>query len=72
MARAKYTLNTVMDYDAHTVVVDETILYPNQTAAALDALVLAVEPNLWDGSFNLQSISVDGAPLTTYALEGQK
>src|SRR5689334_1857872 len=41
-ARATYTLNTTMDYDAHTVVVDETIVYPNHTGAQLNALALAV------------------------------
>ncbi len=72
MARAKYTLNMVMDYDAHTVTVDETIQYPNHTNGLLDALVLAVEPNLWDGSFNLSSISINGTPITTYSIDGQK
>jgi len=72
MARAKYTLNTVMDYDAHTVTVDEMIQYPNHTNGQLDALVLAVEPNLWQGSFNLSSISINGSPTTTYSMDGQK
>jgi len=70
--RAKYTLNTSIDYDAHIVTVDETILYPNLTGSQLNTLVLAVVPNLWVGSFTLNSILVDGAPLTTYSLEGQR
>jgi hypothetical protein len=70
--RAKYTLNTTMDYDAHTVTVDETILYPNHTGSQLNTLVIAVVPNLWNGSFNLTSISVDGTPTTTYSIDGQK
>jgi len=70
--RAQYTLNTSIDYDAHTVTVDETILYPNHTGGQLNALVLAVVPNLWAGSFTLTSISVDGVPLTTYSIEGQR
>lgn len=72
VGRAKYTLNTSIDYDAHIVTVDETILYPNNTGRQLNTLVLAVVPNLWAGSFNLNSISIDGAPLTTYSLEGQR
>src|SRR5689334_21540307 len=58
--RASYTLNNTMDYDAHTVTVDENIIYPNHTGKQLTALVLAVEPNLWPGSFTLTGISIDG------------
>ncbi|MCC7118414.1 MAG: M1 family metallopeptidase [Anaerolineales bacterium] len=70
--RAAYTLNTTIDYDAHTVTVDETILYPNHTGERLNALVLAVEPNLWAGGFNLSSLAIDGTPLTTYSLTDQR
>jgi hypothetical protein len=72
VALAKYTLNTTMDYDAHTLKVDESILYPNHTANQLDKIVLAVEPNLWTESFNLASIAIDGTAITTYSLEGQR
>ncbi len=72
MERAKYTLNTTIDYDAHIVTVDETILYPNHTGNQLNTLTLAVVPNLWDGSFKLNSISINGAPTTTYSLAGQR
>jgi hypothetical protein len=70
--RAKYTLNTTVDYDAHTVTVDETILYPNVTGNQLNTLVIAVVPNLWAGSFTLGSISIDGTPTTTYSISGQR
>lgn len=72
LERAKYTLNTNIDYDAHTVTVDETILYPNLTGNQLNTLVIAVIPNLWDGSFSLTGISIDGQPITTYTLNGQR
>ncbi|MBI5965565.1 MAG: M1 family metallopeptidase [Chloroflexi bacterium] len=72
MERAQYTLNTTIDYDAHTVTVDETIHYPNHTGNQLNALVLAVVPNLWVDSFNLGSISIDGTPITTYSIKGQR
>ncbi|MFM8370134.1 MAG: M1 family metallopeptidase [Chloroflexota bacterium] len=72
LERARYTLNTTIDYDAHTVTVDQTILYPNLTGNQLNALVLAVTPNLWDGSFSLTGISIDGQPVTTYTLDGQR
>jgi hypothetical protein len=72
LERAKYTLNTTIDYDAHIVTVDQVILYPNLTGNQLNALVLAVTPNLWDGSFSLTGISIDGQPVTTYTLDGQR
>ncbi len=72
LERARYTLNTTIDYDAHTVTVDQNILYPNLTGNQLNALVLAVTPNLWDGSFSLTGISIDGQPVTTYTLDGQR
>lgn len=70
--RATYTLNTTIDYDAHTVTVDQTIVYPNHTGGQLNALVLAVEPNLWAGGFTLSGISLNGTPITTYSLNGQR
>ena len=70
--RAKYTLDTTIDYDAHTVTVNETILYPNQTGKQLNTLVVAIIPNLWSGSFTLSGIFIDGLPITTYTLNGQR
>lgn len=72
LERAKYTLNTIIDYDAHTVTVDETILYPNLTGNQLNTLVIAIVPNLWEESFNLNSISINGTPTTTYSINGQR
>ncbi|NJN79030.1 MAG: M1 family metallopeptidase [Anaerolineales bacterium] len=72
LERAIYTLDVLMDYDAHTVTVDETILYPNLTGNQLNTLVIAIVPNLWQGSFNLTSIAINGEPVTTYAINGQR
>ncbi len=72
LERAKYTLDTTIDYDAHTVSVNETILYPNLTGSQLNTLVIAVVPNLWSGSFSLTGLSINGAPITTYTLNGQR
>lgn len=72
LERAKYTLNTTIDYDAKTVTVDQTILYPNLTGDQLNALVIAVVPNLWDGSFTLTNLAVDGQPVSNYTLNGQR
>lgn len=70
--RTKYILDATINYDAHTVSVDETILYQNLTGNQLNALVIAVVPNLWRGGFKLESIAAGGEPLTTYSLDGQK
>lgn len=70
--RAKYTINATLDYAAKTVVVDQTILYPNYSGETLSNLVLATVPNMWPASFNLSALSVDQSPITNYTLEGQK
>jgi hypothetical protein len=71
-ARATYTLNTTIDYYAHIVSVDETIVYPNHTDQTLDSLVLAVVPNLWVNCFTIQSMAVDGTPVNDYTVTGQR
>ena len=71
-ARASYTLNTTIDYDAHTVKVDETILYPNHTGQQLNSLVIALVPNLWDGSFSMSGMWINDERLSTYTVNGQR
>ncbi len=72
LERPRYTLNATMDYDAHIVRVEETILYPNRSGAALDALVLAVVPNLWNGGFASSEIVVGGESVANFILDGQR
>src|SRR3990172_12095951 len=67
LARTQYNLDTTIDYDAHTVTVDETIFYPNLTGNQLNTLVMAIVPNLWQDSFSLTSIAIDGIVSTTYS-----
>lgn len=62
----------MLDYAAKSVSVDETIVYPNHTGQALTDLVLAVEPNLWPNCFTLNSLSLNGATVSNYTLDGQK
>lgn len=59
-----------MDYANHSLSVDETIVYPNQTGVALENLALAVEPNRSAGGFNLDSLTVNGLPATEQTLTG--
>ena len=70
--REKYTLNTTIDYDQHTVIVDETILYPNHTGQNLDKLVLAVAPDLWLNCFSLTGLSIDNIPISDYTLDAHR
>lgn len=72
LERAVYTLDVLMNYDAHTVDVNEKILYPNLTGNQLNALVLAIVPNLWQGSFNLTGVAINGETITNYAINNQR
>jgi hypothetical protein len=71
-ARASYTMNVVLDYSAKSVSVDEAIVYPNHSGQLLSDLVLAVEPNLWEGCFTLNGLSLDGEAMSNFSLNGQK
>src|SRR5258708_3638615 len=71
-ARPQYTMNVVLNYAGKSVAVDETILYPNHTGTALSSLLLAVEPNYWQNCFTLESLAVDGTPLTSFTLAVHK
>jgi hypothetical protein len=66
--RANYTFLVTLDYDNHRLAVDETIQYPNLTGLELTSLVMAVEPDRWDGAFQLNGISVDGLEANDFTL----
>ena len=67
-SREQYILNTVIDYDFHRVMVDETITYPNHTGQILDTLTLAIAANFWANCFRLNEVQVDGVSITNYSL----
>lgn len=69
---AKYILNTTVDYDAHALTVYQDIYYPNNSGLPFDRLVLAVVPNLWEGSFLLNSVSVNDIETANFSLNGQR
>ena len=70
--RPTYTLNTTVDYDRHSVLVDEIIVYPNHSGERLDRLVLAIAANLWQNCFYLDSITVGDTPITDYTLTAHR
>jgi len=69
-ARTQYTLYALLDYYNHQLAVDETIQYTNQTGAALNEIVLAVEPN-HRGGFTLENIMLEGNGLN-YDMSGHR
>jgi len=70
--RPQYTLAVVLDYLNHSLSVSETIVYPNLSPDNLTSLVLAVEPNRWEGAFQLDWLTVDNQLSTNHLLEGQR
>lgn len=70
VAIPRYTLNVALDYDAHSLAVEETIAYPNRSGETLDRLILAVEPNRWPGCFSLTSLTLNGQAVEGYTLTG--
>jgi hypothetical protein len=71
-SRTSYVLYSTLDFKAKTITTDQTIRYYNNAGAPLSDLVLSVQPNIYTNAFVLNSISLDGAPLTAYSLSGQR
>ena len=69
LERPQYSLDLQFNYSSKAAVVNETITYPNWTGETLKSLILAVEPNLWSGGFDLRSLEVDDQPITSYTLD---
>ncbi len=71
-SRTNYILYATLDFTGHTLSVDETIRYYNNTGVALSDIVLSVQPNLYGNVFILNSVTQDAAALTTFSLNGQR
>jgi hypothetical protein len=69
--RPQYALTVLMDYSGHSLTVSETVVYPNRSRDTLTSLPLAINPNLWNSVFSLQSISINGRDSSNYTLSGQ-
>jgi hypothetical protein len=68
LQRPQYVIDLQMNYASKAALVNETITYPNWSGETLTNLVLAVEPNLWSGGFNLKSLEVDGQAISDYTI----
>ncbi len=67
---AQYDLVASFDYFAHSLSVAESIRYTNQISESIPDLTLVVEPNRWQGGFELVSITwEDGVSITGYELK---
>jgi hypothetical protein len=69
LERPQYGIDLQLNYTTKAAAVNQTITYPNRTGETLTSLVLAVQPNLWNGGFSLQSLAVDELPIANYQLE---
>src|ERR1041385_3281715 len=69
LPRPKYVIDLQMDYTTKAATVNQTITYPNWTGETLKDIILAVEPNLWSGGFNLKSLAIDDQSVTNFTLE---
>src|SRR5215203_4727056 len=69
LERPLYVIDLQLNYSAKAALVNQTITYPNWTGETLTDLVLAVEPNLWSGGFDLKSLAIDESPITNYELQ---
>ena len=70
--RTNYILYATLDFNAHTLSVDETIRYYNNTGTALSDIVLSVQPNRYGNCFTLNSFLQDNAALTSHDLNNQR
>lgn len=64
-----YTLSATLDYAAHSLSVEEHVVYRNDTPSHLAYVSLVVEPARYPGAFHLTSLSwEDGSRITQYQL----
>jgi len=68
-----YKLDAFFDYDKKFLGIDETIHYTNQSGETLHEIILAVQPNLLPGVFELSGpIMLQAKSMANHQLEGQK
>jgi hypothetical protein len=70
-ARPQYLLEALLDYDRHSLAVQETITYTNRTETPLVDLLLVIEPLNYLNMFKLNTITWgDGAPVESIQWDG--
>jgi hypothetical protein len=66
--RPQYTMDVQFNYTNKSALVNETIIYTNNSTDTLTSLVLAIEPTCTQ-SFSLNTLSVDQLPITNYIFD---
>ncbi|MEJ2759242.1 MAG: hypothetical protein P8046_12240 [Anaerolineales bacterium] len=72
MPHDQYRMEAYLDVPQHTVQVAEKIAYTNRADDPLTELVLVIEPNRYDGVFQLGEVTVGGASYENYSLDQLK
>ncbi len=70
--RPQYAITVLWDYAARNLIVSQIIVYPNRSGETLNSILLAVNPNLWRGVFNLNGLFINEEASSNYSLEGQR
>jgi hypothetical protein len=68
----RYTITATLDYESHSLAVQERIDYANRSQETLDEIVLNVYPNYQDGIFELSDLTLEfgtGPMTATYVLD---
>lgn len=71
LERPSYSMTVVIDYDNHQVNVSQIVLYTNHTGQSLNYVLMGVNPNLWNNTFQLYSVRLNESAQTYYELIGQ-
>ncbi|MCX6067158.1 MAG: hypothetical protein NT121_15615, partial [Chloroflexi bacterium] len=67
-----YVIDALMDYDAKTLDVRQTIDFTNNADVAITDMLLAVLPNQIPGVFQLMGLMLGDQDVTDYRLNGQR
>ncbi len=71
LPRVRYDISAEFDYEAHTVTVFQSVLFVNRQSAALDDLILIVQPNRSEGAFLLRELTwAEGGEISNFTLDG--
>ncbi|MFZ5858197.1 MAG: M1 family metallopeptidase [Chloroflexota bacterium] len=69
-ARPQYTMDVQFNHSTKSAIVNETIVYTNNSPDTLTSLVLAVEPTCTQ-SFTLNGMAINGVPTANYIFDNQ-
>lgn len=71
-SRPDYKLAASLITDLNNLAASQLVIYPNPRSVSLEQIFFVVEPNLMAGVFQLREVSVSGAEIDDYRLEGNQ